>query len=527
MQDFRRSPPVPRAYLALGGVLTYVVLDWVSFIHPAEEFGITPWNPQPSIAIGLLWLVGQRFLPVVLLAVLLAEYLVRSAPAPWGVTLVMAAVLTLGYAAMAQALSTRFAISPRLDTRRDVIRLVVVVLAGSLATGVLYIGAIYAAGSGSANGFLPALVRFWVGDSVGVLVTLPPLLMALSPERRRDALALLKRRECAIQAMAVLLALWAVFDRPAADQVKFFYLLFLPLVWIAARHGLVGATVATLAIQGAVIAAVMRADYPAITVFELQGLLIALTVTALFLGVAVDEQRNAEEEMRRGMRLAAASQMAAALAHELNQPLAALSNYAHACVALAQEESDRGRLVDALGKMVGEADRAANVVRRLRDFFRTGATELRLTSIGTLASQAIAGLEARATSLGVALQQKGGASIPPLLMDAAQMEIVLRNLLANAVEAAAASPDPRRVEIELRHDHDTVVGTVTDSGTGVASADAERIFEPFSTTRATGMGMGLAITRAIVEAHGGRVWAEPGGSGIFRFSLPATEAANE
>jgi two-component system sensor kinase FixL len=506
--------------IAAAAAAAYVALDALSYIHPTEHYGITPWNPQPSIAIALLMLRGQRWLPVVFGAAVAAEIVVRGAPAPWPATLLMAAMLSLGYAAMAAALTGPMAVSPQLDTRRSVLRLVMVVLAGSLATGLLYVSAIHVVGLAAGGSFHDAWMRFWVGDSVGILVTLPPCLMLLSPERRAQMGQLLRRKETLVQALAILLALWAAFDRPIGEQVKFFYLLFLPLVWIAARHGMAGAALATVVIQAAVIVAVLRAGYQSITVFELQALLIALTVTGLFLGIAVDEQQRAEEELRRSMRMAAASEMAAALAHELNQPLAALSNYARACRVMARPGADAAPLEPTLEKLVNEADRAANVVRRLRDFFRTGATQLQPASLERLALGVVDTLRPRAAALGVALEQHTAGPVPDLLVDSAQIEVVLRNLLANAIEAAAGSAGERKVALLIEPEANGVHGTITDSGPGVASSDAERIFEPFATTRATGMGMGLAICRAIVEAHGGRVWAEPGPRGLFHFTLP-------
>lgn len=509
------------ALLAIGAAIAYVALDWVSYIHPTEQYGITPWNPQPSVAIALLMTLGQRWLPTVFAAVVAAEYFVRGAPAPWPATLLMAAVLSLGYAAIAAALAGPFAISRRLDKRQDVVRLVVVTLGGALVTGLLYVAAIRASGLGAGSDFLLASMRFWIGDSVGILVTLPAVLMALAAERRRAAVALLRRKETAIQVVAIALALWAVFDRPVGEQVKFFYLLFLPLVWIAARHGMIGAALAALVIQGALIGAVITAGYQALTVFELQALLIALTVTGLFLGVAVDEQHRAEEELRASLRMAAAAETAAAVAHELNQPLTALSTYARACVVLAQPHSGNAQLVETLGKVVAEADRAANVVRRLRDFFRTGSTDLRPASLADLAATVIESLRARADALGVILEQRWAPALPDLLMDVTQMEIVLRNLVTNALESASRAAGERRVALVLDlADERNVRGTVTDTGSGVRVADAERIFEPLATTRATGMGMGLAISRAIIEAHGGRLWVEPGSAGVFRFTLP-------
>jgi len=105
---------------------------------------------------------------------------------------------------------------------------------------------------------------------------------------------------------------------------------------------------------------------------------------------------------------------------------------------------------------------------------------------------------------------------------------VLRNLLANAIEAAATGPVPRRVRVEVRPDaRGAARVTVRDTGPGVRREDADRIFEPFESTRATGMGMGLAISRAVVEAHGGRLWTEPGPEGVFTFTLPAAEPGRE
>jgi signal transduction histidine kinase len=134
-------------------------------------------------------------------------------------------------------------------------------------------------------------------------------------------------------------------------------------------------------------------------------------------------------------------------------------------------------------------------------------------------------LGAKADSLDVTLEQRVPLPLPPLLVDEMQLEVVIRNLVANALEAAASHEGRRSVSVEMVLDPPGQVRTIVqDSGAGVADVDAQRIFEPFETTRATGMGMGLAISRAIVEAHGGRLWAEPGSRGIFCFTLPTAEA---
>jgi signal transduction histidine kinase len=520
------TPALRALALGIAFVAGYVALDWLSYIHPMRQYGITPWNPQPALAIALVALGGQRWLPAVFLAAVLAEWGVRGAHAGWPSTLVIGAVLALCYAAIARALTGRFAVRPALDSRRDALRLVAVVSVGALVTGVLYIAALLASGVGPLERPFAALMRFWIGDAVGVLVTLPIVLMLSRRERRAQLRDMLRQPEMLGYAAATAAAVALVFLSPEAEQVKLFYVLFLPLILVATRYGMVGASAAAIVVQGAVIATGELAGYQALTVFEFQALLIALTITGLFLGVTVDERRRAEAELRRTLRLAAAGEMAAALAHELNQPLTAVASYARAGRTIAEAPApDRALLLETLGKLVAESTRASDVVRRLRDFFRSGATQLAPVAVASLAATAIERMRERAEAQGVALALEAEGDLPEVLVDATQVEVVIRNLLANAIDAAVAGPQPRRVAVRVVREGAALLrACVEDSGAGVSEPDAERIFEPFETTRASGMGMGLAISRAIVEAHGGRLWVEPGSAGRFCFTLPVEAA---
>jgi two-component system, LuxR family, sensor kinase FixL len=255
---------------------------------------------------------------------------------------------------------------------------------------------------------------------------------------------------------------------------------------------------------------------------------IALAVTGLFLGMTVDERQRLGEELRRSLHLAAAGRMAAALAHELNQPLTALTSYAAAARRIASgDDVPREPLAGALERLVAEAQRAAQVVRRMRDFFRTGSVELKPTRCDEVARAVLesARADAQARAVEVGLQSR---DVPVVLADSLQVEIVLRNLVSNALEALASTPAPRSVRVEIDHDGGPfVVITVRDNGPGISPEARQRLFEPFATTRSAGMGMGLAIGRAIVEAHGGRLWAEEGPGGCFRFTLPVGEAADD
>lgn len=513
----------------LGFVAGYLFLDWVSYIHPLQQSSITPWNPHPALAIALLAIGGQRLLPAVFAAVVLAEVLVRQASAGLVGTFLIAAVLSLGYAAMARALTGPVPARPSLDSRADLVQLIAVVTIGTLATGALYVGALWASGSLVLGRYLEALLQFWIGDSVGILVTLPVIFTLCDPARRVQLGSMFRQPITLLQCASVAGALWLVFGPAFAEPFKFFYMLFLPLVWVAARWGLTGAALAALVIQGGVILAAQSTAYPALTVFELQALLIALTVTGLFLGVTVDERQQAAEELRHSLRLAAAGEMSAALAHELNQPLAALCSYARAAQIMAESsDSEHARLTDTLGKVMAEANRSADVVRRLRDFFRTGATDLQLTSLPTVVHGVVESFSGRAERLGVTLHERVDGDVPAVLIDRLQIEVVLRNLVANGLEAAANSNRPRLVAVEIGTDNKGFVcAVVRDSGPGVEPALGDIVFEPFWSSKATGMGIGLAISRAIVEAHGGRLWAETHGQGTFGFMLPASDARHE
>lgn len=512
--------------LAAAFVVGYVALDWLSFIHPMQQYNITPWNPQPALAIALMMRRGQKWLPVVILAAVAAEWVVRGASMSAISMLVVGCVLGLAYAAIARALSGPLEVQAALASRRDAIRLVAVVAVGALVTGMLYIAALVASGVGPIDRPLAALVRCWIGDAVGILVTLPVILTLSVPERRAELFGMLRKPEMIGYGLLTTALLALVFTRPSADEVKIFYVLFLPLILVAVRFGVVGASLATLVIQGSVIVTGELADVEELTVVEFQALLIAFTVTGLFLGVTVDERRVAERELQRTTRLAAAGEMAAALAHELNQPLAAVLNYARASRLIAESPAaDRTLLLDTLAKLVAECSRAADVVKKLRDFFRTGATELKPLAVRDIVSKAMESVRAAADEGGVEMRMDAAPPGPAMLGDETQMHIVLRNLLANAISAASSAPAARTVEVSLDANDMDVLLTVRDSGRGVAPADAQRIFEPFETTRASGMGMGLAISRAIVEAHGGRLWAEPARQGIFHVSLPLKEVA--
>jgi signal transduction histidine kinase len=497
----------------------YLLLDWVSYIHPLGAFNITPWNPQPALAIVWMLLGGLGHAPAVWVTIVLADGVIRNFPAGYGVTALAALALTAGYAAIASALRTLLRPGPSLRSLRQLTLFVGVVAAGTVVVAAGFVGVLYAAGALQPDAVFSGWLRFWVGDAVGVLVTAPLLLVAADAERRSSLRALARRGETYVQIGLVAATLWLIFGGLGGDPSHHFYLLFLPLIWIAIRSGMAGAIIAIAIVQLGVVLGIHDRSFQTLPTLELQALVAALTLTALYLGVMVEERARATESLKESLRLAAAGEMAGAIAHEVNQPLTALANYGRSGQMLL-EAGRNAELAGVIARMLVEAQRASEVVRRLRDLFRQGTTRLEPVPVGDLLEAARSiGADAGAT---VSLAVAADGDLPDVLVDRLQIELVLRNLVANAVEAVAARAGGRG-EIAVtatRHDARNIRIVVRDNGPGIGAAEHRRLFEPFVSGKPAGMGLGLAVSRAIAEAHGGTLEARAAPHGEFQLVLP-------
>jgi PAS domain S-box-containing protein len=254
-----------------------------------------------------------------------------------------------------------------------------------------------------------------------------------------------------------------------------------------------------------------------------------------FYGLAqdiTDRVRTQEELHRRQDQIAHASrvstlgEMASALAHELNQPLTAVLANAHAALRL-QAKAGRA-LIDAdveetLRDIAQDAARAGEIVRRLRDFIRKGASRKAPLDINEAIRAVERLLHAVALESGVDLKLDLAPALPVSVGDTIQVQQVVLNLVRNGIEAMGSLPkDERRILVRSRHEGDDIVVTVEDSGPVLHREVLDRMFAPFYTTKSNGLGMGLSISRSIIQAHGGAIEAEPcGGRGLrVRFTLP-------
>ena len=239
------------------------------------------------------------------------------------------------------------------------------------------------------------------------------------------------------------------------------------------------------------------------------------------------ERQEAEQRLRQLQsevvhisRLSAMGEMAATLAHELNQPLSAMSNYLNGGRRLLHVENPRSRALEAMDKAAEQSLRAGQIIRRLRDFVSRGEGEPKIESLPALIEETAALALVGVRELGVEVKFERDPCIDLVLADKVQVQQVLLNLIRNAVEAMESSPE-RKLLVAVHAMGDMARVEVVDSGPGVSPEVGERLFQPFTTTKDHGMGVGLSICRTIVEAHGGRIWVEPGPSrgASFQFTL--------
>jgi len=230
------------------------------------------------------------------------------------------------------------------------------------------------------------------------------------------------------------------------------------------------------------------------------------------------------EQMEHTVRLSLMGEMASSLAHEINQPLAAILTYARGCERRIDGGADVEGVREAIGRIATQAERAGDIVRRMRDFSRKHASQQVPVDVSKVFRDAVALFEPTAKAAGIDVVADIPAQLPFVRADRLQLEEVVLNLLQNALDAVAAQGD-RKIRLRVVADEMTIRISVTDNGPGLKPEVKEHLFEPFFTTKPNGLGLGLSLSQTIVEAHGGRLSADSGSQGgaVFGFYLPLIE----
>jgi C4-dicarboxylate-specific signal transduction histidine kinase len=241
---------------------------------------------------------------------------------------------------------------------------------------------------------------------------------------------------------------------------------------------------------------------------------------------AADALRELQVELAHANRLATMGQLAASIAHEVNQPIGAVRNYAHAALRfLAGDAPDLAEVTEALESVVKETYRAGDIIGGIRDQVKKTPPRMDIVDLNEAIEDVIALVRGELLKYRVSVQTRLAEGLSPARGDRVQLQQVMLNLILNAIEAVTSVNDEAR-ELVVSTEASPAEGllvAVGDSGPGVAQEDRERIFGSFYTTKPDGVGIGLSICRAIIDAHGGRLWADahqPRGA-VFRFTLPA------
>jgi signal transduction histidine kinase len=519
----------PQSWLLGAGYLTlYLLLDWASYVQPLRHTSITPWNPNTGVVMALLLTRGWRWAPLVTLGIFVGELLTDDAPAPWWVRALASGYLALVYTLAAWGLRGRGLDRP-IGTPKSAAWFagVTAVASGVAAAG--YVVILVSGGVLNLGEAWSSVGRYWIGDFNGIIALTPVLLLGVGRAVRWDDM-LRHRRELMLQGLGAVVGVGLAFALAAARDVRLFYPLFAPVTWIALHHGVPGAMISVSLVQAALVAA-LELTPGSIPLFDVQFPLLSLGVTALFLGAlatqrdtTLGQMRQQDAALQRSMRFAVAGQLASALTHELNQPMTALLSYVRSAELMTEPlaRADE-RLAGTVRKAGEEAGRAAAVLRRLREFYRGEDTRLEPTDPLSVCARVAGALQDRMRRSAVEFKLRYREGVPPVMVDRTQLEIAMHNLLTNSLDAFDALPAKgsrgRRIEVtaEVRG-ADVLIG-IDDSGPGIAANLTERLFEPFVTSKISGMGLGLSLSRTLLRHQGGDLWSEASRLGGARFVI--------
>lgn len=505
----------------------YAVLDWISFIEPYANLGITPWNPGTGLSFVLLLLFGLRMIPFLLVSPLLADLLTQQFAMPWHVEILASVLVGGGYsAALTFLLRSKLRFDPALGSMNDLVLLLLVAVVAAAFVAIGYVSLMIGAGLLPPADFAAAALRYWVGDVIGVTVVAPFALFALT--RRR---LLPMTTESMLQFVAIGLALALVFGLAQEQQFQLFYVLFLPIVWLAVRTGTEGVSVGILVTQLGLILGIQLFPAGTFNVTAFQALMLVLAMTGLVAGELVTERRRTEAQLRlqqdslsRLSRLGSMGELAAAVAHELNQPLMAAGTYTRLVNnAMSAAPVDVEKVAETAKKAVSQVERAADVVRKLRALVRLDRSSRAPCAIERIVEETLELCRPELDRAHVIVRSVIAPDLPRVMVDLLQVEQVLINLVRNSTEAIAESGNRRgTIIIEARAADDGFIEVrVLDSGPGFPPQLAVNAFLPLSSSKTEGLGIGLPLCRSIVEAHGGKLWLDHAGKGgAVHFTLP-------
>jgi two-component system, LuxR family, sensor kinase FixL len=510
-------------------VVVYLFVETATRTYQLDGLGITLWGPAAGLSVVYLLTTGLSSASFILAAAMIADFVVYDGQKSIWVSAGTSLVLTGGFSGLALVLRHRWKNLP--PTVSDVLALLVLVPVGVLIIAVFYCSILLAAGLVSEWRFLLALRDLWIGDTLGIVTLLPAAGVVVQLVAAKPALWSRANIVAAIGSVIMIAAaLGVIFGLQDAGAYQFFYLLFLPIIWIAVRWGYAGAAITLLIAHVMLVTVSTYLGYAAYDFIAFQMLMLILSATGLLLGVAITERRCAEERSRiqdrdlaRASRQAIIGATGTAIAHEISQPLASATTYLHvARRKLRRPGTDLDSVDEALAQAEADARRTRETLERVRDYISSGRLCLTEIDVDCLVDRLAKLIGRDAEARGVSIAVSCANHLPAMRGDRIQLEQLILNLLSNGVDAAAERPGAGQVRLRIAQRRNRIAFIVDDNGTGVPAGMAKRMFEPFETSKQKGMGLGLTLVRQIVAAHGGTIsWEglEPRGT-RFVVELP-------
>ena len=506
----------------------YVLLTWISSIHEYQGLPFTAWDPGLGLLFAAMVITPAIGMIALFMGILGAEALVlRNDVSP--VHMVAIGIVVAGsYGVVAQFLIKRLIFDPALPTLRDILALLAGGVVAACCSGAILLALFYISGDLSFNDMAGAAWAHVIGDVIGIGIV-APLALKFFTQGRLHRFNLNAKLEIACFLLTIGLFGFLVAASPSGEGLRFFYLLFIPTVFVAARHGMTGAALCLAGTQGALVLILDWVDADPVRFTDYQTLMLFLSATGLVVGAIVSERDNArwrvqamEWEAARAARFNLVSGMAAVLSHEINQPLTAARARAKTLSYLVERE-DWGRLGEQVSPLVTQIDKAAEILSRLRDFLKRGTPDRKPIAWGAIISDAQMLLGPAAKAKNIELFWRNDDQDVIVNCDPVQIEQVIVNLVNNAIEAIASSG--RRdgaIMIHASCEGSILNVKVHDNGPGVNADIVDKLFNTITTSRMDGLGLGVLICQSIITSHDGRLWlahSKPGDT-QFEFQIP-------
>lgn len=517
---------IKRFGIAIAFSALFVAVDRLSYIHPIGGLNITPWNPPAALEVLFLFLVGNTWMTWVYLTLGVSDWLVRGTVFLSPAVLLGNAVLVLCYACMALCMRKILGMQAALRDRAEVLRLGAIILCGALLTASAYVGIQTWVGVLKPEDFVGAFHRFFIGDLLGLMVLVPLFLVARDQRRHAQYAAMLQSGLFWILLLGLLVCMGLIFSLPMVDQMKYFFLLFFVLGLVAATYALPGATLVAALIQVPLVFSTTRAGVQPADLMDMQIVMLSLSLTGLIIGLVVDERTRTEEQLRDSLQLVAAGELAGSLAHELHQPMSALTAYAEAALMLTQPEhkppgGNPSQLSQLLRNIVNETMRATEIVRGLRSYFISGVSTLQDVEIRSLVQECVTRMSKRAAQAQVHIDTVFAQYANVVMVDRVQLSTALGNLLKNAIDASDAG---MQVTVRVSDDKHMLSIRVIDQAHLLEPAVVDQVFRPFYSNKKDGLGLGLSVSQSLVENNGGQLRYQTHPDKCFEILLPLGES---